>query len=123
MRKLKVFEGKVCTIMTASTGLHIADPKRHAEFFTGLVKEIDDSGIWLEHLQTKAMSYFLFPIVGIVEEQFIAKDDPRAKEIEELKKKSEIKPKPVLPKVQPRTASSFIPIDELTAKVRANKLT
>jgi hypothetical protein len=111
---LKTFINRVCTVLTGATGLHISDPVKHAQFFTGRVISVDNYGIWLEHLQTKTLSFFMFPIAGIVEEQFIPESDPRSTKIkEEMEKKK----KPPLPS----PSSQFIPIDQLTKVVKDGK--
>lgn len=110
---LQGFVGRVCTVMTVNTALQITEPLRHAQYFTGRVKSVDEYGIWLEHLQTKNRSFFMFPVVGIVEEQFIPEDDPRSSKIKEEMEKQK---KPVAPPKMP--PGQFIPVEQLTKIVK-----
>lgn len=113
------FLDRVCTVLTGPIGLHITDPVRHAQYFTGKVISVDDSGIWLEHLQAKTMAYFSLPVVGILEEQFIPEDDPRSDKIKkELEKKKEQPRRPLPP---PQGMSQYIPLDQLTKVVKEGK--
>lgn len=86
---------------------------QHSQFFTGKVTEITDAGIFMKHLNIDTYAFYPFPIVGIVEEQMIPKDDPRANKIkEDLQKKKE---------VIPPSSKTFIPIESLTKMVRDSK--
>lgn len=103
------FLGRICTLLTHQSSFPFKDAMQHSHFFTGKVEYIDSDGIWLEHLQSKTYSFYAFPIIGIVEEQVIAHDDPRAEKIkEELKKKEP-------------TPSNFVSIDSLTNMVNNSK--
>ena len=97
------FLGKVCTILSNQIAVPIKDHVQHSQYFTGMVTDIDIHGIWLKHLNINTYAFYQFPIVGIVEEQFIPEGDPRTEKIKEgLKGK------------QPQKASQFIPVDQLT---------
>lgn len=78
----KYFLGKVVTVLVSSTTLEFSwDDKsqyRHAQYFTGRVEQIDESGgLWLYDEQRKVKSYFFSQhIVGILEEQEVEKDHP-----------------------------------------------
>jgi hypothetical protein len=110
------FLGKICTILTAPTTLIISTPVEHSNFFTGKIEYIDHNGIWLLHLHTNTYSFYAFPIIGIIEEQVIQKNDPRAEKIkEELKKKEQQKAAATPP------PQNFIPIDTLTKMVKESK--
>lgn len=83
---IEKFAGKICTILTNPTNLPIKDGKQHAEFFTGLIVNIDQFGILLKHLNTNTHAFYQFPIIGIVEEQVVSKNDPNFSKItEEIK--------------------------------------
>src|SRR5581483_9222523 len=89
---LDKFIGKVCTILTNQTSFPFKDAKQYSEFFTGQVVEVNNQGICIKHLNTNTLAFYSFPIIGIVEEQVIAKNDPA---YEEIKRKLE-KPQAVL---------------------------
>jgi hypothetical protein len=106
------FIGKVCTILTTSVALPIKDALSGALYFSGLVAKVDDNGIWIQQLETNTMSYFTFPIVGIVQEQAVAKSDPNYEKIkEEIEKQKPVAPpKPVPP--------NFTSVSDLTQKAK-----
>lgn len=81
MKNLEYFMGKVCTIITSSTNLPLKDPLEACQYFTGQVVQIDESYIWVKHLNTGRMGCFIQPVIGIVEEQTIQKDDPSIGEL------------------------------------------
>lgn len=104
------FTGRICTILTRPVSFAFKDVMQHAEFFTGRVERIDEFGIWLRHMNKNTIAFYPFPIIGIVEEEVIPPDDPRAEKLKEAMKKKEA-PKP-MPQKQ------FIPIESLTKMVR-----
>ena len=117
---LQVFVGKVCTVLTHPTTRQyprVPQDKQfdknltveHAQYFTGQVTDVDNYGIWLKHLHTKQISFYQFPIIGIVEEQYITEKDPM---MDKIKKDIEKAKKPPTPVYQ-----TFIPIDDLTKLV------
>lgn len=101
------FIGKICTIVTAPVSVPVNDAVQHSQFFTGKVTEVNSSGIWIQSLNTNTMAFYMFPIIGVAEEQFISKDDPEYNKIQE----EFATPKPT-------PSQSFISIDELTKKVK-----
>lgn len=108
-RKLQdSFTNKVVTVLTHTTTLHFTDAAAHAQYFTGRFLEADDYGVWLQHLQTQALSFFGYgSLIGIVQEQALPPNDPRVKELQQ-KFAEQAKPK-----------SSFVAVDELTAKLKS----
>ena len=107
----KYFVGKVCTVLTHPVGMPMKDPFSASQYFTGQVTEVNEYGIWLKHLQTGGMSFFIFPIVGVIEEQYIPKSDPEHEKIKE--EVEQIKNPP--PKIPPQNMTS---ISELTRRAR-----
>lgn len=111
----KPFLGKVCTILTQTTSLPIRDSKQHAEYFTGEVVDVTEEGITIKHLNIGTYAFYTFPIIGIVEEQAISKNDPNYdKLVEEINKKA--KPKPINgghPSI-PQKSSVALSIDDMT---------
>lgn len=106
----KNFLDRVCTILTQPVSFPFKDAIQHSQFFTGKVVDVNQYGIWLKHLQIGTYAFYSFPIVGIVEEQYVPENDPRIDKIrQELKKKE-------MPK-----ASQFIPVESLTKIVRDSK--
>ena len=98
------FVGKVCTIMTAPTTMAFSDFIKHAQYFTGLVESIDGMGVWVRHPQSKSLSYFMFPLVGIVEEQVVDPKSPLMDKINnDIKKKEK---------------SEFLQVDDIAAMMR-----
>lgn len=117
------FLGKVCTLFINNSGFPFKDGIQYSEYMTGRVEEVDRSGILLKHLKNGTLSYFTFPINGIVEEQFIPENDPRAKEIKDSLKKSAQPEKSCCSSQSPKGSSSFIPVESLTKLVRDSKKT
>lgn len=109
------FLNKVCTILCHQTSYPFKDGIEYSEFFTGLIEDIDESGVWLRHLKVKTLAFFAFPIVGIVEEQVLQKGDPIIEKIKESNK-----PKPIMkPPIIGQT--TFVPVESLTKLVRDAK--
>jgi hypothetical protein len=109
----KIFVGKLCTILTQPVSFPFRDGKQHSEFFTGRVTAVDRFGIWMKHLNTDTIAFFTHPIIGIIEEQFIPKDDPR---YEKIKSELESKQKPLLPK-----SNNYVSVEELTEMAKKLK--
>lgn len=103
----KNFLNKICTLLTSPTSFPFKDAVQHSRFFTGEVVDINVYGLWVKNLEFNTYAFFSFPIVGIIEEQVIPGNDPRAKKVvEDIKK-----PIP----------SNFIPVEALTKLVKESK--
>ncbi len=112
------FLGKVCTILTSATSLPVQDAIGHSRYFTGKVKRIDQFGVWVENLLDGTVSFFSFPIVGMVEEKSVSKEDPRYEKLKaDVEKQREKKSPPAAKKLP----SSFIDVEELMASVGVKK--
>jgi len=97
---LSYYVGKVCTVLTQQPNFTVSSEKIHAQYFTGLCKQVNNDGIWLEHIEHKTMAYYpLQGMLGIIEERLMTDVD-----IEKIKKPA---------KSIPDTASTFIPIEQL----------
>lgn len=106
------FLGKICTVLTNSSVLPVKDAVQHSQYFTGEVQRIDRYGIWVKHITSGTMGFFAFPIVGIVEEQVIAQDDPRHEKLkEEVQKQKAGKPAFQKP-------GTFMSVEDLVATVK-----
>lgn len=112
------FVGKICTIMTGPVSFPFREGKQHAEFFTGLVLEISEEGILIKHLNTNTLAHYSFPIVGIVEEQVVAKSDPN---FEKVKSEVEKTKPPVIQKPAAPTPANFVSIEEMTKMAKKIK--
>lgn len=110
------FVGKVCTILTNQVAKTNFSDQQFADFFTGVIDELDEDGIFTTHVLTGCRNFYTFSqIVGIVEEQFLDENNPEhAKIIEEVKDKVQ---KP--PKTSKTTSDQFIDIEDL-ANLSAN---
>jgi hypothetical protein len=107
----KKFIGKPCTILTQACAFPIKDSVQGNQFFTGIVKSVDQWGVWVKHPTTPCMSYFQFPLVGIVEEPFVAEGSPEYRKIkEEIEAKKKPTPAPV--------SGSFTSVSDLTQKIK-----
>jgi hypothetical protein len=104
------FIGKVCTILIEPAKFPFTlDKIQHAEFFTGLVVEVHAEGILIKNLNSNAYAFYMFPIIGIVEEQSVSKSHP---DYEKIKTELEQKKKPIQkPAPSPQIA---LTIEELT---------
>lgn len=85
------FLGKICTILTKPTAKPDFSDHQFADFFTGVIDEIDDDGIFTTHTLTGCKNFYkMSEIVGIIEEQVLDESDPRhQKIITEMKEKKE----------------------------------
>ena len=111
METYKFFVGKVCTILTTPIALPIKDSFVAAQYFTGQVTEIDNNGIWIKHIPTGDMSYFSFPIVGIVQEQYVPETDPNHDKLKEEIQKTKSPPTKIPP-------GNFTSVSDLTNKAK-----
>ncbi len=87
----KYFKDKAVTILTVQTNFRFKEEQMH-DYYTGIVENIDEHGIWIVHSVTKCRSYVLFQhIVSVTEEQMLYEDNPEhAKLIEEYRKEKPI---------------------------------
>ena len=85
------FAGKVCTILTSGIAKNNFGDQQFADFFTGIVDSIEQDGIYTRHPLTGYKNFYVMShVIGIIEEQFIAEDDPQyEKVIEEMKNSSQ----------------------------------
>jgi hypothetical protein len=116
VKQFERFLGKVCTVLTQSVSFPFTNPRQHAEYFTGIVKEVNTYGILIEHPKTNDLAFFSFPVVGIVEEQAVAKNDPNYEKIrEEIEQKQKPKavPKPLPP--------NYLSLEDMTAMAKQAK--
>lgn len=78
------FLGRMVTVITAATTLPVKTAVDHSQYFTGEMVHCDQHGVYLKHPVAGTLAFFTFPLLGIVEEQYIPKDDPRYKQVEEV---------------------------------------
>jgi hypothetical protein len=104
------FVGKICTVMTGPTSFPFRDVTKHADYFSGLVTDVNEEGIFIKNLNFNTLAFYAFPIVGIVEEQVVAKSDPNFEKV-----KNEIeKTKPPVRKPAVAPSNNFLSIEEMT---------
>ena len=105
------FRGKICTVLTRSVAKSSFTDPQFSDFFTGVVDEIDDDGVFTTHTLTGCKNFFnMNDIVGIMEEQVVNEGSPEYQKIvtdisEQMKK---------VPKNEDTNNESFINIDELS---------
>jgi len=116
-KQYEKFVGKVCTILTQPSSFIFKDPKIHSLYFSGIVKEVNTYGILIQLLNSTKMAFYPFPIIGIVEEQSVYKNDPNYEKIKsQLEKKVEKPtPKPASPKI-------VLSIEEMTEMAKQAKI-
>jgi hypothetical protein len=83
------FLGKICTILTKPIAKRDFSDHQFADFFTGVIDEIDDDGIFTTHTLTGCKNFYrMSEVIGIIEEQVLNDEDPKhQKIITELKEK------------------------------------
>lgn len=83
------FLGKICTILTKPIAKQDFSDHQFADFFTGVIDEIDDDGIFTTHTLTGCKNFYrMSEVIGIIEEQVLNDEDPKhQKIITELKEK------------------------------------
>ncbi len=114
------FLGKVCTILTESSAIPFKNAMDHSQYYSGIMIGADLSGVWLKHPQNGTLSFFSYPLQGIVEEQYIAPGDPRHEKVKEEMAKSKVAPQ-VRQKPPQSATNQVISVDELSARLRASK--
>lgn len=105
------FRGKICTILTRSVAKSAFTDPQFSDFFTGVVDEVDEDGIFTTHTLTGCKNFFnMSDVVGIMEEQVVNEGTPEyqkmVQDISEQMKK--------VPKNEDTNNASFINIDELS---------
>ena len=110
------FVGRICTILTNTVAKKDFSDQQFADFFTGVIDEIDDDGVFTTHVLTGCKNFYFFSqIIGIVEEQVLDKNNPEhAKIIEKVKDKGQNSAKNIKTSDEP-----FIDIEDL-ANLSAN---
>lgn len=115
------FQGKICTIMTHPIAKRDFNDAQFADFFTGVVDEIDDDGIFTTHALTACKNFYFFSqVIGIIEEQVLDQQNPEHIKIIEEVKDNMKNPK----KTSETNEDQFINIEdlaELTAKLQKGK--
>lgn len=81
-RLSEYYIGKLCTIMTGPMSLSL-DANTHPQWFTIVIEDIDTECVIGIELSRKTKHLFFFPIMGIVEEQYILPDHPEYDQIKE----------------------------------------
>jgi len=110
------FVGRICTILTNTVAKKDFSDQQFADFFTGVIDEIDDDGVFTTHVLTGCKNFYFFSqIIGIVEEQVLDENNPEhAKIIEKVKDKGQNSAKNIKTSDEP-----FIDIEDL-ANLSAN---
>lgn len=110
------FVGRICTILTNTVAKKDFSDQQFADFFTGVIDEIDDDGVFTTHVLTGCKNFYFFSqIIGIVEEQVLDQNNPEhAKIIEKVKDKGQNSAKNIKTSDEP-----FIDIEDL-ANLSAN---
>lgn len=100
IKKLQVFVGKVCTVLTTSVCKQNFTDVQFPDFFVGLIDSIDEDGIFSKHPLTGCVNFYSWNyVVAVFQEQVIEENDPRYNQImEEIKS-------------QPQKQSGVIPVD------------
>jgi hypothetical protein len=76
------FVGKICTIITLPIPKQNFSDTQFADFFTCLIKSLDQDGIFATHPTTGCENFYnLSHVVGIIEEQVFYEDNPEHAEI------------------------------------------
>ena len=93
VKKLQVFVGKVCTVLTTSVCKQNFTDVQFPDFFVGVIDSIDEDGIFSKHPLTSCINFYSWNyVVAIFQEQVIEETDPRYEKImEEIKSKPEKK--------------------------------
>lgn len=105
------FRGRICTVLTKSVAKNSFTDPQFSDFFTGVIDEIDEDGIFTTHALTGCKNFFrMEEVIGILEEQVVDESAPEYGKIvsdisEQIKKQ---------PKNEDTNTKSFINIDELS---------
>lgn len=93
VKKLQVFVGKVCTVLTNSVCKQNFTDVQFPDFFVGLIESIDEDGIFSKHPLTGCLNFYSWiHVVAVFQEQVIEENDPRYEQImKEIKSKPEKK--------------------------------
>jgi hypothetical protein len=84
-RSLEYFKNKIVTFFVSPINRNF-DEEQILDYFLGRVTEMDDQGIWFEHVKSKCMNFIFYDkIISISEEKFIpAEDNPTVENKEAL---------------------------------------
>lgn len=98
IKKLQVFVGKVCTVLTNSVCKQNFTDVQFPDFFVGVIDSIDEDGIFSRHPLTGCINFYSWPhVVSVFQEQVIEETDPRYEKILEEVKKTPEKKSGVMP--------------------------
>jgi hypothetical protein len=101
IKKLQQLTNKVCSVLTTSVAKGNFTDNQFADFFVGILDEINEDGVWLRHPMTNCLSFFsINHVVAVLEEQVIDQKDEKYEEI-----LSEVK------KAPPEQQVNIIPVD------------
>ncbi|RTK96615.1 MAG: hypothetical protein EKK64_03255 [Neisseriaceae bacterium] len=101
IKKLQQLTNKVCSVLTTSVAKGNFTDNQFADFFVGIVDEINEDGVWLRHPMTNCLSFFsINHVVAVLEEQVIDQKDEKYEEI-----LTEVK------KAPPEQQVNIIPVD------------
>jgi len=94
-RNLEYFKNKIVTILTAPINRNFTE-EQSLDYFLGKVTQIDDNGIWYEHVKTKCLNFIFYDkITAIAEEKVVPYQEKPVVENEvEITEDNEIKPVP-----------------------------
>ena len=93
-RNLEYFKNKVVTILSQPINRNFTE-EACIDYFVGKITQIDDSGIWYEHIKTKCLNFIFYDkIVTIAEEKVISAETVDEQPEVFLNGDNEIKPIP-----------------------------
>jgi hypothetical protein len=98
VKRLQVFVGKVCTVLTSSVCKQNFTDIQFPDFFVGVIDVIDEDGIFSKHPITGCVNFYPWGhIAGIFQEQVIEESDPRYEKVMEEMKSNPEKKSGVMP--------------------------
>jgi len=70
-RNLEYFKNKIVTILTDPINRSFSE-EQNIDYFVGKITQIDDHGIWYEHIKTKCLNFIFYEkIITIAEEKVV----------------------------------------------------
>lgn len=74
-RSLEYFRNKIVTFIVGPINRQF-DEEQNLNYFLGKITQLDESGIWFEHVQTKCLNFIFYDkIISLAEEKFVADEN------------------------------------------------
>lgn len=80
-RSLEYFKNKIVSFLVGPINRNFSE-EQALDYFVGKITQVDESGIWFEHVQTKCLNFIFYEkIISIAEEKFVPDEKEETKDV------------------------------------------